>query len=58
MEIKKYNSNNLVSRNYKIDREVADEFVKFCKVNKLKYDYKVSDLITNSLVEYMDKFNK
>lgn len=58
IEIKKYNSNNLVSRNYKIDREVADEFVKFCKVNKLKYDYKVSDLITNALIEYMGKFNK
>ena len=57
-EIKKYNTNDLVSRNYKIDRAVADEFVKFCKVNKLKYDYKVSDLITNALVEYMEKFNK
>ena len=54
-EIIKYNTNNLVSRNYKIDKEVHEQFVKFCKVSKLKYNYKVSDLMTNALVEYMKK---
>ena len=57
-KVKQYNSKDLVSRNYKIDKEVADNFVKFCKNNKLKYDYKVSDLITNAIVEYMKNFNK
>ena len=57
-EIIKYDTNDLVSRNYKIDKEVADKFVKFCKLQKLTNDYKVSDLATNALVEYMNKFNK
>ena len=57
-EIIKYKSNNLVSRNYKIDKDVAEQFVKFCKVQKLTNDYKVSDLATNALVEYMEKFKK
>lgn len=56
-EIKKYESDNLVSRNYKIDRDVAEQFVKFCKVQKLTNDYKVSDLATNALVEFMKTFN-
>ncbi|WP_290458788.1 hypothetical protein [Romboutsia ilealis] len=54
--IKKYESDNLVSRNYKIDREVAEQFVKFCKMQKLTNDYKVSDLATNALVEFMKTF--
>lgn len=53
----KYESDNLVSRNYKIDREVAEQFVKFCKMQKLTNDYKVSDLATNALVEFMKTFN-
>lgn len=56
-EIIKYKSSNLVSRNYKIDKEVLEQFVEFCKVNKLKYNHNVSDLITNAIVEYMDKYN-
>ncbi len=55
-EIIKYKSSNLVSRNYKIDKEVLEQFVEFCKVNKLKYNHKVSDLITNAIVEYMNKY--
>lgn len=55
--IKKYESDNLVSRNYKIDKEVAEQFVKFCKIQKLTNDYKVSDLATNALVEFMKTFN-
>lgn len=54
-EIIKYNTNNLVSRNYKIDKEVLEQFVEFCKVNKLKYNHNVSDLITNAILEYMNK---
>jgi len=57
-EIKTFESDNLVSRNYKIDRAVADKFVKFCKVQKLTNDYKVSDLATNALIEYMDKYKE
>jgi len=56
--IKTFESDNLVSRNYKIDRAVADKFVKFCKVQKLTNDYKVSDLATNALIEYMDKYKE
>lgn len=56
-EIIKYESDNLVSRNYKIDKEVAEQFVKFCKIQKLTNDYKVSDLATNALVEFMKTFN-
>lgn len=52
-KIIKYNSKNLVSRNYKIDKNVLEQFVEFCKVNKLKYSHNVSDLITNAIVEYM-----
>lgn len=51
-----YSSENLVSRNYKIDKEVAEQFVQFCKVQKLTNDYKVSDLATNALIQYMNKF--
>lgn len=54
-EIIKYKSSNLVSRNYKIDKEVLEQFVEFCKANKLKYNHKVSDLITNAILEYMNK---
>lgn len=54
-EIIKYKSSNLVSRNYKIDKEVLEQFVEFCKVNKLKYNHNVSDLITNAIVEYMKR---
>jgi hypothetical protein len=54
-EIIKYKSSNLVSRNYKIDKEVLEQFVEFCKVNKLKYNHNVSDLITNAILEYMNK---
>lgn len=54
-EIIKYKSSNLVSRNYKIDKEVLEQFVEFCKVNKLKYNHNVSDLITNAIHEYMNK---
>lgn len=54
-EIIKYKPSNLVSRNYKIDKEVLEQFVEFCKVNKLKYNHNVSDLITNAIVEYMNK---
>lgn len=53
-EIIKYNSNNLVSRNYKIDRDVLEQFIQFCKASKLKYNHNVSDLITNAILEYMN----
>ena len=55
-EIIKYKSSNLVSRNYKIDKDVHEQFVEFCKVNKLKYNYKVSDLITNAILEYINNY--
>lgn len=42
-----YSSENLVSRNYKIDKEVTEQFVQFCKVQKLTNDYKVSDLASH-----------
>lgn len=57
-KIKIYDKVNLKSRNYKIDKDVLDEFVKFCNVQKLTNGYLVSDLATNALLEYMEKFNK
>lgn len=53
-EIIKYNSNNLVSRNYKIDKDILEQFIQFCKASKLKYNHNVSDLITNAMLEYMN----
>ena len=53
-EIIKYNSNSLVSRNYKIDKEVLEQFIQFCKASKLKHNHNVSDLITNAILEYMN----
>ena len=53
-KIIKYNSNNLVSRNYKIDKDVLEQFIQFCKASKLKYNHNVSDLITNAILEYMN----
>lgn len=52
-DIKTYDKNTLVVRTYKVNNEVQQAFKQFCRQNS---NYKVSDLVTNALEEYMDKF--
>ncbi len=55
IDIKTYDSSTLVPRTYKIDSDIQQQFKLFCKQNN---KYKVSDLVTNALLEYMNKFKQ
>lgn len=45
----------VVSRSFKIYRDVMEDFSKFCKNNN---NYKVQDIISFALREFMDKYDK
>ena len=42
-----------VSRCYRLNKEVQQEFSKFCKRNS---SYKVQDILGTALVEFMEKY--
>lgn len=46
---------DVVSRSFKIYRDVMEDFSKFCKSNN---NYKVQDIISFALREFMDKYDK
>lgn len=50
-----YNSKNTVNRNYRIYTDIHKEFTTFCKEHK---QYKVQDIISSAIKEYLDKYNK
>ena len=54
-EIKTFETDNLVSRSYKVDADVQQAFKVFCRVNG---KYNISDILSNAMLEYMEKFNK
>ena len=54
-EIKTFETDNLVSRSYKVDADVQQAFKVFCRVNG---KYNISDILSNARLEYMEKFNK
>lgn len=51
--LKTFKSDTLVSRSYKVNDKVQEEFKKFCRANS---EYNVSDLVTNAFIEYMKNF--
>lgn len=42
-----------ISRSYKINKEVQQQFKTFCRANS---QYTISDLLSNALLEYIEKF--
>lgn len=44
---------NIISKTYKFNSNVIDEFTQFCKDNK---NYKVQDIISLALREFLDKY--
>ena len=48
-------SQEAVSRSFKVYKDVMDEFSDFCKKNN---NYKVQDILTQAMREFLDKYNK
>ncbi|HFQ6533930.1 hypothetical protein [Clostridioides difficile] len=46
---------NVVTRSYKVYESIQQEFVAFCETNK---KYRVQDIISQALKDFMDKYNK
>ncbi|MDB0439344.1 hypothetical protein C4R89_07280 [Clostridioides difficile] len=46
---------NIVTRSYKVYEDVQKEFVAFCEANK---KYRVQDIISQALKDFIDKYNK
>lgn len=44
-----------VSRHYRIYTDIQEEFTTFCKEHK---QYKVQDILSSAIKEYLDKYNK
>ncbi len=45
---------NIVTRSYKVYENVQKEFVAFCEANK---KYRVQDIVSQALKDFMDKYN-
>lgn len=53
--IDSYDRNDTTSSHYRIYTDIQEEFKKFCKDNR---QYKVQDIISSAIREYLDKYNK
>ena len=53
--IDSYDRNDTTSSHYRIYTDIQEEFKKFCKDNR---QYKVQDIISSAIKEYLDKYNK
>ena len=53
--IDSYDRNDTKSSHYRIYTDIQEEFKKFCKDNR---QYKVQDIISSAIKEYLDKYNK
>ena len=53
--IDSYDRNDTTSSHYRIYKDIQEEFKKFCKDNR---QYKVQDIISSAIKEYLDKYNK
>ncbi|MEG0181590.1 MAG: hypothetical protein RR657_06825 [Peptostreptococcaceae bacterium] len=53
--IDSYDSKDTKNRNYRIYNEIQEEFTTFCKEHR---QYKVQDIISSAIREYLDKYNK
>ena len=54
-DIDKLRNTDTTSSHYRIYTDIQEEFKKFCKDNR---QYKVQDIISSALKEYLDKYNK
>ncbi|HSQ89460.1 hypothetical protein [Romboutsia sp.] len=50
-----YDSKDTVNRNYRIYTDIHKEFTTFCKEHR---QYKVQDIVSSAIKEYLDKYNK
>lgn len=50
-----YDTKDTVNRNYRIYNDIHKEFTTFCKDHK---QYKVQDIVSSAIREYLDKYNK
>ena len=50
-----YDTKDTVNRNYRIYNDIHKEFITFCKEHK---QYKVQDIVSSAIKEYLDKYNK
>ena len=53
--IDSYDRNDTKSSHYRIYTDIQEEFKAFCKEHK---QYKVQDIISSAIKEYLDKYNK
>lgn len=53
--IDSYDTKDTKNRNYRIYNEIQEEFTTFCKEHR---QYKVQDIISSAIKEYLDKYNK
>lgn len=54
-DIDKLRNTDTTSSHYRIYKDIQEEFKAFCKEHK---QYKVQDIISSALKEYLDKYNK
>lgn len=53
--IDSYDTKDTVNRNYRIYTDIHKELTTFCKEHK---QYKVQDIVSSAIKEYLDKYNK
>lgn len=53
--IDNYDTKDTLNRNYRIYNDIYNEFTTFCKEHR---QYKVQDIISSAIKEYLDKYNK
>lgn len=53
--IDSYDTKDTVNRNYRIYTDIHKELTTFCKEHK---QYKVQDIVSSAIREYLDKYNK
>ena len=54
-DIDKLRNTDTTSSHYRIYKDIQEEFKAFCKEHK---QYKVQDIISSAIKEYLDKYNK
>ena len=54
-DIDKLRNTDTTSSHYRIYKDIQEEFKAFCKEHK---QYKIQDIISSALKEYLDKYNK
>lgn len=52
--IDSYDTKDTVNRNYRIYNDIQEEFATFCKEHR---QYKVQDIVSSAIKEYLDKYN-